>query len=130
MTLADVLLAATVQAYQEKNWMAAGSLKRAAGLHNINCYEEEKRKLTDVNKIRLHPVALQATALGFDTQKNEAFNRALSKNTPKNNLFCKNYRGRVASAVFRYNNGHSSAAKKLSTIGCPLSKGAVRSLKM
>ena len=41
-----------------KNWMAAGSLKRAAGLHNINCYEEEKRKLTDVIKIRLHPVAL------------------------------------------------------------------------
>ena len=113
-----------------KNWMAASSLKRAAGLHNINCNEEEKRKLTDVFKIRLHPVALQATALGFDTQKNEAFNRALSKNMPKNNLFCKNYHGRVASAVFRYNNGHSSAAKKFSNIGCPLSKGAVRSLQM
>ena len=26
--------------------------------------------------------------------------------------------------------GHSSAAKNISTIGCPLSKGTVRSLKM
>mgnify|MGYP001791588002 CR=1 FL=1 len=29
-----------------------------------------------------------------------------------------------------YNNGHSSAAKKFSNIGCPLSKGAVCFLKM
>ena len=65
-----------------KNWMAASSLKRAAGLHNINCNEEKKRKLTVVLKIRLHPVALQATALGFDSQKNKAFNRTLSKNRP------------------------------------------------
>ena len=114
---------------EEDNWMLSSSLFRAAGLRHINCNEEEKKKLLDVFNIRLHANALQATKLGFSTQRNEAFNRALSKNMPKNVLFSKNYRGRASSAVYRHNNGHASVARKLADVGCPLSRNAIKRLQ-
>ena len=105
----------------ENNWMLYSSLFKAADVRSISCNDEEKEKLKEIFNIRLHASARLATAYGFNTQKNEAFNRSLSKNLPKGILFSKNYNGRAASAVHRYNNGHcKSIESKLKAFGCPL----------
>ena len=70
-----------------KNWMAASSLKRAAGLHNINCNVAEKSKLTEVFKTRLHPVALLAMHWVSTPTRMRRSTESLVKNA-KYNLFC------------------------------------------
>lgn len=109
----------------EKHWMLCSSLYRVAGVVHVNFNEQERRRLFEIFNIRLHSSALNATRYGFDTQRNEAFNRALSKNLPKNVVFKKNFLGRASSTVYRYNNGHSSVAAKLRQFGCPLKVGGV-----
>ena len=71
----------------EKDWMAASSLKRAAGLHNINCNVAEKSKLTEVFKTRLHPVALLAMHWVSTPTRMRRSTESLVKNA-KYNLFC------------------------------------------
>ena len=109
-------------AQDDDNWMRCSSLYKVAGVEAINFNEHERTQLLSIFNIRLHSKALAATRLGFSTQRNEAFNRVLSKNLPKNLLFSRNALGRASSAVYRYNNGHaSSVINKMSQFGCPLS---------
>ena len=64
-------------------------LYRVAGVVHINFNEQERRRILEIFNIRLHSRALNATHCGFDTQRNEAFNRVLIKNLPKNVIFTK-----------------------------------------
>jgi len=102
------------------NWMRQSSLLYAvAGIDRLHADNHDKHLLQEVLKIRLHSSALEATRLGYDTQRNEAFNRKLSLHLPKNIFFKRNAKGRLAGAV------HSHNTKRVNSIILKLQHGRV-----
>lgn len=89
----------------------------------LACDEAWRKILGEALCLHIDPTARQATHLGYSTQANEAFNRKLSKNMPKNIIFSRNHPGRLASAVHMYNHGRlKSVTAKLKAAGVPLSR--------
>jgi len=102
--------------------MLLSSLYRAAHITSLACTDNEKLILANIFQIRLHASARHSTRFGYTTQRNEAFNRSLSKNLPKNILFSRNNVGRVSSAVHQINHGRATSVRtKLAASGVPLS---------
>ncbi len=102
------------------------------GPHNITCLrmsENDKKLLEEVLKMRLGEDALSDTMFGYDTQSCESFNYSLSKSAPKNTNFSRNFEGRCASAILRFNNDQGTAMKlKLSKMGIQLAPGPAKAL--
>lgn len=102
----------------DNNWMLESWLYKTCGLDSLACDDAEKKMLGEAFRLRIDPAARQATHIGYSTQANEAFNRKLSKNMPKNIIFSRNHPGRLASAVHMYNHGRlKSVTAKLKAAG-------------
>ena len=75
--------------------------------------EEDRNVLRRLIDFRLGDRALSVTFTGQSTQKNEAFNRSLSKHCPKTVTFSKTFVGRAHAAALTVNAGFDGSTEEL-----------------
>ena len=111
---------------ERQNWMERHSgIYHVCKLKQLDCTDSDCRLLSELFKIRLHSSVIHSTKLGYSTQANEAFNRRLSKNVPKNTNWSRNVKGRVAAACHQHNNSYAnSVILTLRSCGAALPKGS------
>lgn len=109
---------------KRKNWWKRSWYLSKCGLHHLNMEAYDRQIMTALLLLRLGVAALRLTKQNMNTNKNEALNRGLSVNLPKNVNFSRNAAGRMHSTIHRLNHGDgNSLIKKLEHVKCPISKG-------
>ncbi len=109
---------------KRKNWWTRSWYLSKCGLHHLNMEPDDHQILRALLLLRLGVASLRLTKQNMNTNKNEAINRGLSVNLPKNVNYSRNAAGRMHSTIHRLNHGAgNSLIQKLEYVQCPISKG-------
>lgn len=90
----------------------------------LDMTDADRSVLGEIANMMLGEAALDLLDQRTDTAKNEAINRSLSVNLPKNVNFSREAYNRMHATVHRVNNGPGeSCLLKLEAAGCPIAQG-------
>ena len=106
------------------NWIGKSFHLQRAKIHKIKATQKDEQEIRRIVETILSPAAILKTSLMTTTQHNEAANRSVSTNCPKNLKFSRNLPARIASAIIKINEGPGKAfTMKLNALNLPISGG-------
>ena len=119
----------TCRGTEEDHWVLKSTSLGPFGIKRLNPTESDIAQMKTAYNITLGPEAAVKLRFGTNTQKNEAFNRAISARAPKTVNFSTTLPGRVHMAALAVNHGEGQALKMaLETSGVTPSPDASRFL--
>lgn len=114
---------------EKTSWWKKSAYLGSHNITSLHMTENDKRLLKEILRMRLSDDALLDTVFNYNTQQCESFNFTLSKSAPKNVNYARNFEGRCASAVLRFNNSQGESLKqKLERLGVYLSPTPAKAL--
>ena len=88
----------------EGNWWFDSQFLAPSNITHLKMTRDDKKLLETILELRLSESAVLSVASNTNTQKCEAFNRAVSSCLPKDINFSRNFAGRLASKTLQLNN--------------------------
>ena len=110
-------------------WFSRSHTMKAQGISRLDLTDQRKATIRAVIEMKLSKTAFSYVARGETSSRCESTNRAINKSLPKNRMFSRTGKGRVASAIGRVNNSFETFNQmKFTAMKCSLpenSPGAV-----